>query len=213
MRVFLFLFFISLSFNIYQYRSYRLKMEKYHQLKISLTKRKKNPSVFKQVPKEVIIPQTRRPKKSRLAKRSQKTSSAPSFREGERALEQEELSESESAPQWEEERREWDEGIQAYFLEELSLSEENYYVYQEIVENMKEAQNKIVEDFLNENDSGPYIPSFEEQKALSHTQEQALNVLSKHLGEEKLKLLLDYERKMKMKMMRENGHYSSLGIF
>ena len=71
----------------------------------------------------------------------------------------EELTEHEHILKLEEEKREWDENIQNYFTEDLSLSEDDFQVYQQAVARLKTTQVEIYRAFVKinpEDDIPPY---------------------------------------------------------
>ena len=115
-------------------------------------------------------------------------------------------------------QKSWGESLRHYFEAELSLEQEDYAFYQKSIEELKEQRGKIYQYFSERaRDRGwtagdPYVPSFEEERATLRAKEAAIIKLSRRFSSEKVKQLLEHERKLKETMLQERGYSPSQGI-
>lgn len=130
---------------------------------------------------------------------------------------------ADNPPSFEEEQvreaeRKWEEGLQSYFKGELALDEEDYAFYQEVIKELGEQTAEIHRYFSEQaRDRGwdplhPYVPSFEQERAIFWARESVVDRLGRRFDSEKLKKLLEYERKFKEKMLREEGYSLPRGL-
>ena len=204
MKILLLLLALSLASNIYQYRQNNSLMEKHGQLKVSLEQKKYLPA-----PATRTAPQV--PKISAAPKPAKRIAPRPMPEQDDEDEEGEE-----EVLKAQEERREWQENVQNYFVEELSLEPEDWEAYLKSIDILQENRERIYDFFTkrdNREQGEPYVPTFEEERALFRAQESAIMSIGRRIGNEKFKHLLEYERQMKRKMLKDKGYYTSHGLF
>ena len=217
MKAVYFLLFMSLLGNAYQYRWYHLQVVKGQRFKRDFAQVRSSLAAVKKRPKsgELATLAPKVPRAQGLAGSLEPSQIKANMARG-REEDREELAwEDGDEVAFEEVKKQWSEDMQGYILDTLSLSEEDYQSYQRSVEQLQMARSGIHKIFFRkqEEEGLPYIPSFEEEKALLHVQEQILSALGKRFGRDKLQQLMMREQRMKAKMLEERGFYNSFGLF
>ncbi|MCY4644056.1 MAG: hypothetical protein OXB88_05505 [Bacteriovoracales bacterium] len=200
--------------NIYQYRSYRFLEEKHRHFKLAETWRKgealrgQKPG-RRGVSKALVGMRDNRKERGDWDADEVVTTVSASGMDSLLSPGEEDFLE-----EMEEDQRDKDEDMRRFFLDELSLEEEDYQFYQKSVESFKEGQAEAHNFFArNARENGtPYLPSFEERKAALQIQEKIFDLLAKRFGREKLRQITEYERQLGQRQLEEKGHYIPYGL-